>query len=398
MSDVESIDFEVMFREANFSPRYMWSEYRKWILCFAACLMLNALLSQSNFRVTAHYGFIIPHREEIQNLIQGHSFGMNAELPLTYKSEKFWHKAWSGPQQTWTFTYLNTGNPKQLGSHYSVLHQLYLPLQSPISTHKIKQQLALGIGLGYATKVWNQIDNYQAPVLSSHLNTALSLQYGVQFIQMKWMPLTMGLRLAHFSNGSLKTPNLGTNNFSFFLATDMQSKRHQSVILSDTVATKNFYRYKITGGYCFGLKEILPPGEKKYFVNGLNLGLDFRNNGKSSFTSGIDIMRNSSLPALLLEKSGKILSTNQLTQLGVTLGYVMHFNRFELRFQQGLYCIDRYKQDGVFYQRVGLRFYVMDSFWISVMLKTHFAKADYGEYGIGYALPWSRRSYRSIGR
>lgn len=359
-------------------------------------ILQNDLYAQRNVQFTSHYGFIIPHREEIKNLIQGHSFGVNAEMFLHYKQEKFWHRAWSGPHQTWTITYLNTGNPKQLGSHFSFLHQLYLPLQRSASDRKMKQHIALGIGLGYSSKVWNQFDNYQAPVLSSHLNTALSMQYSLQCFKSKRSAISMGLRLAHFSNGSLKTPNLGTNNLSLFVATEWIGKQHNSADLKDSgqdIMQSDFFQFRITGGYCFGLKEILPPGEKKYFVSGLNLGFDSRMNSKSSLSCGTDLMRNTSLSVLLKEKSDTTISDNALIQLGGTLGYVMHFNRFELRFQQGLYIIDRYKGDGLLYQRVGLRFYISDHAWIAVMLKTHFAKADYGEYGIGYAFPWRNQTY-----
>ena len=367
------------------------------LLIMIWCLFLIQInsLAQTNLRITSHYGFIIPHREEIKNLIQGHSWGVNAEIPLHYRKEKFWHRAWSNPEQTWTITYLNTGNPKQLGTHYSILHQLYLPLQSPAVKRKISQYMALGIGLGYASKVWNATDNYQATVLSSHLNTALLLQYGCRLKRQDRPSISWGLRLAHFSNGSLKTPNLGTNNFSFFVATEWNGKSHMEEQHSDTVLSKEFSRFRMTGGYFFGLKEILPPGERKYFVNGLNIGFDARLNSKSSFTTGVDVMRNSSLPVLLQEKTGITSSVNAMIQWGAAIGYVMHFNRFELRFQQGLYCIDRYKEDGILYQRVVLRFYVTSRYWISVMLKTHFAKADYGEYGMGYALPWRQRTYTS---
>ena len=363
------------------------------IVCIGNDHLCKVCKAQTNLRLTAHYGFIIPHREEIKNLIQGHSWGVNAEMPLRYKQEKFWHRAWSNPRQTWTITYLNTGNPKQLGSHYSILHQLYLPLQKPSLERKLKHQLALGIGLGYTSKVWNQTENYQATMLSSHVNTALSMQYGMQMTTLAGRAISWGFRLAHFSNGSLKTPNLGTNNFSFFVATELKPMNCNTIRNSDSILTKDCSHFRFTAGYCFGLKEIPPPGEKKYFVNGINLGLDVRLNPKSSFTCGVDVMRNSSLPILLQEKKEILLSANDMAQLGATLGYVMHFNRFELRFQQGLYCVDRYKEDGILYQRVGLRFYVTERCWASVMLKTHFAKADYGEYGIGYALPWRKRTY-----
>jgi len=357
---------------------------------FVAIMFPPLLRAQTSFQLTGHYGFIIPHREEIQNLIQGHSWGLNADYELNYKREKFWHRAWSGPRQTWTATYLNTGNPLQLGSHLSILHQLFLPLQKLDSQRRIHQTLALGVGLGYTTKIWNQESNYQAPALSSHLNTALALQYGIEFTRNERSRFSAGLRLAHFSNGSLRTPNLGTNNFSFFVSKRIGALDARKSIKRDSLLTAEICRYKFTAGYLFGIKEILPPGERKYFVSIASLGIDRRMNARYSLCFGLDGMRNSSLPELMKEKLGRSNSVNDLMQLGATFGCSMHFNRFELRFQQGAYIIDGYKQDGLLYQRVGLRFYVSEKWWLGLMLKTHFAKADYGEYGMGYAISWRK--------
>ena len=47
---------------------------------------------------------------------------------------------------------------------------------------------------------------------------------------------------------------------------------------------------------------------------------------------------------------------------------------------------DRYDMDNELYHRVGMRYQFDNGLLLNMVLKTHWAKADYVEYGIGYTL------------
>ncbi len=134
-----------------------------------------------------------------------------------------------------------------------------------------------------------------------------------------------------------------------------------------------------------GFKEIPPPYGKKFTVFVTSLLQERRISYKSSFGIGADFFYNSSLKVLMERKSEASVAESKVIQSGLLFSYTLHFNQFELKMQQGFYIHDNWKVDGNFYHRFGLRYRVTDHLFAQLTLKTHFAKADYGEWGMGYS-------------
>jgi hypothetical protein len=99
---------------------------------------------------------------------------------------------------------------------------------------------------------------------------------------------------------------------------------------------------------------------------------------------GIDAFYDSSLRPLVLQRSGDSVTPSQVMQLGAVCSYSLFFDRFALKIQQGFYVMDAQRLNGSLYHRVGLRYAISNHLYAQLTLKTHFAKADYGELGVGY--------------
>jgi hypothetical protein len=119
---------------------------------------------------------------------------------------------------------------------------------------------------------------------------------------------------------------------------------------------------------------------------------EHRHRVKSSWGYGLDAFYNRSLLAVMNRNADTSYAFFRPLQVGAVVGFNLHFNRFELKMQQGVYLLDKWKGDGRFYHRVGLRYRFGESWFAQLTLKTHFAKADFGELGIGYC--WSRPRQR----
>ena len=50
----------------------------------------------------------------------------------------------------------------------------------------------------------------------------------------------------------------------------------------------------------------------------------------------------------------------------------------------GTYAYSKAKEDGPIYDRIGLRYYCKNNLIVNFSLKTHFANADFLDFGIGY--------------
>jgi len=377
-----------------------WPSYRSGVIAFT---MLTSLLcssfvhaqvdssSQWCVSVSPHAGFIVPHNKSITHLIQGHSTGIHVYAFHAVDGSKYWHYAYNRPEQGVDFTFTNTGNPQQLGQQYAASYLLNLPLNRrpvgnqdfEISHSGYRHWLGLGIGLGYATKYWDLETNHQAAVLGSHVNVALSLQYSMRIAIFRSSELRAGIRLTHFSNGAYQLPNLGTNNAGLFLSYAMGRSKHLEL---NPFPEPSRERYRISMGVVSGLKEIPPPTGRKYAAFVLSCLAERRVSYKSAFGFGVDWFYDSSLRPLVQQRTREVVGPASVMQLGVVMSYSLFFDRFSLKMQQGYYLADAFRLNGSLYHRVGLRYDVGANFYAQLTLKTHFAKADYGELGIGYLL------------
>ena len=56
-----------------------------------------------------------------------------------------------------------------------------------------------------------------------------------------------------------------------------------------------------------------------------------------------------------------------------------------------LYLRDRYRPNGPLYHRIGFRYQLKNGLYGNVTLKSHWAKADYMELGIGYVFNFKKK-------
>jgi hypothetical protein len=336
-----------------------------------------------------NFGFIVPHNKQMTHLIQGHSYGFHTSVMKKLNTLP-WHMAYHSPEHGFDFTYINTGNKKQLGQQLAFSYLLNLPLNRQKETEQspsYRHWLGLGIGVGYTTVIWDLRDNHKAAVIGSHLNSALTLQYSVRIKQWSHGELRSGLRITHFSNGAFQIPNLGTNNAGIFLSYLFHDKsdaiNNSTIPKPSKTDYEDSYRFTVFAGA--GLKEIQPPIRKKYPAYTFSALLEKRVSYKSSIGLGADLFNNTSLKTVQERLSHTEVSNADIIQMGIALSYSLLFRDFELKMQQGFYLYDQFNLDGKLYNRFGLRYRLNEHWFAQLTLKTHFAKADYAEWGFGYA-------------
>jgi hypothetical protein len=339
--------------------------------------------------VSPQGGFIIPHHQSVTHLIQGHSMGLHVYANRATDGSKFWHWAYNFPECGVDFTAINSGNSRELGDQYSSSYLVNLPLnrgnhlwnKSSVSDRKFKHWIGLGIGLGYSSQRWDLESNHQAPMLGSRLNAALSIQYSMRLAAFTFGEFRAGFRVLHFSNGAFQLPNLGTNNAGLFLSYATAKHAHRNVQVPSTPIME---KYMLSLGIAAGMKEILPPNGRKYIASVVSLLGEKRISYKSGLGIGLDLLFDESASYLFEQRMGYRPASSQSIQLGGLISYSLFFDRLSLKMQQGIYMRDAYRLNGLLYHRFGLRYEITRRLFAQLTLKTHFAKADFGEVGIGY--------------
>ena len=73
-------------------------------------------------------------------------------------------------------------------------------------------------------------------------------------------------------------------------------------------------------------------------------------------------------------------------RVGVFVGHELFINKSSIETQFGYYAYYPFDFEGRVYQRIGLKHYFDDKWFAAVTLKTHAAKAEAVEIGIGIRL------------
>ena len=334
-----------------------------------------------SFSFQAHTGFLMAHRPTIIYLQDEKAYAYEFSILKSRTGEADWHSRFNYPLIGFSYRYSNFGNSKRIGNAHALYPQLLLPL---FHKQRLRVGVRFGFGFGYVEKPFDVRDNYKNLAIGSHLNASVLLGLQFRALIRKRVQISTGLDFYHLSNGAASIPNLGINLPSIYMGINYFSG----------TATNNFYtarekptrKTEITIYYAAGIKEKYPPAGPKYLVNVLNGQIHTTSGTKGLLGGGIEYMLDESLPAKLEDDGIQTAFIEGATRIGLfgSAGYRM--GKWDGHFQTGFYLYNRYKPDGDLYSRIAIRHHFNQHLFATLNLKTHYAKADYAEWGIGYRL------------
>jgi len=331
-----------------------------------------------------HYGFVMPlYTSSMNILIQGHVPAFELDYTSKPASQDSWLNAYHCPEVGIAFfdAYLN--NPAQLGTEYG----LY-----PFANFHLKRSFKeglyfrVGIGISYFPIIFNAFDNHKNDVIGSHFDAMVNIRLDYHIYLSKTFRLETGLGLTHCSNGAFQTPNLGINlvtanaGLSYCIG---NAKKSPGKIVADTTKSRKLENdfYVAVGG-----SEVEPPGGKRYIDVTLSYIAFRRLSSKSKLGIGVDIFNNQANTERLKVDSVYLKNNLAITQLGLKVAYELVLGNLSLPLEMGGYAYTRYNGNGYVYNRIGVRYYAGKHFIANLTLLTHFAKADFIEWGVGYKL------------
>jgi hypothetical protein len=288
-----------------------------------------------------------------------------------------WQQAFHAPETGFTFFYAWLGNPTELGNMMGVYPFINFHLQR---SYKETLYLKVGMGLGYMPVIYDRITNHKNDVIGSHLNAMINLRLNSHIYLSDKLRLEIGLGVTHCSDGNFQTPNLGLNLLTVNTGLSYCIKSYKCLAphYADTSHKKLENNIFLAGG----LSEREPPGQAKYGALTLDYTAYYVINSKNKIGLGVNVFNNNTNIARLADDSIYI-NWLQNIQLGFAVCYELNIGKLTLPVEMGVYAYSFYKQSSIF-NRFGLRYYVNKHIIINLTLLTHFASADYIEWGAGY--------------
>lgn len=333
----------------------------------------------THFSLDRNYGFLWPHKNEVKALQRGPYEGFELKAGSVLSS-KDWHHWYRFPEIGLSYSYHNPGYPEILG--YG--HALSAYARIPYFIHPSAQLLYhLNFGIGYLTDKFDLDDNYYNIAIGSHFNIFGRLGIAYRQKISKHFYLKTGVALSHFSNTSIAKPNLGINLISGDIGIEYDLKEYPAV---QRTKTKSLRYFEFSGVIAWSIKEIAPPGQRKYLTQSMFLNLERRVSSKYQVGIGCDFFYDGSLHDLMIKRDIPTSGFGDYLRNGVHISGGMLVGRVLFNLQVGRYLFVDYLPDGAIYNRLSLRTYLDNGMIINISLKSHYGRADFAEFGIGYAI------------
>ncbi len=333
-----------------------------------------------------YYGTILEHNPDISHLITGHPNG----VILSYSRKTFGHASWESrynyPDWGFSFVYQNMKN-EFLGDNYG--------LYAHYNFYFLKRHLMfrIGQGIAYTTNPYDKEENFRNNAYGSDLlsTTYVMLNYKKENI-FKGFGLQAGISIIHNSNANVRAPNTSTNIFAFNLGANYSLEyENEPEYIASTEDRKYTEKIKYNVALRSGINEsdIIGMGQYPFLI--VSAYADKRLNRKSAIQVGADIFFSKFLKELIYFNSVAFPEFNvsgdeDWKRVGVFVGHELFINKMSVEMQLGYYIYYPYDFEGRVYNRIGLKRYFGEKLFGAITLKSHGAKAEAVEFGIGMRL------------
>jgi hypothetical protein len=341
--------------------------------------------------VSGQYGFLWSHRYNMGHLVKQNLTTFEVDVWKTADGTRSWHRAFHFPGAGIALHYIPLGNPDQLGNAIGI----YPFVNFPLGKYKrnFKLHMRYGWGIGWLTKSFDPLENHKNIAIGSHLNTCFSLRLNGMWTMGNSSYLELGLGITHFSNGAARLPNLGIN--LPMVSVGYHFKAHEKYnpatrvphdykgVATDSLLATG--KWHISALLVLGANDIDPPGGNRFGVANVLTYMMKQASRKHRFGGGIDVMYSQAIHHKVVYDSIDVnAGVAGAMQPGVKFCYELVLGRVSLPGEFGVYLYSKYKENGPIYNRFGIRYLAGEHVVLNFTLKTHFAKAEYWETGIGW--------------
>lgn len=334
-------------------------------------------------------GNIALHNNDILHLINGHPEGVILSWNKKTYGFKDWEQRYNYPDYGATFVYQSLKNDV-LGNNMSFYaHYNFYFLNRNI-------MFRIGQGIGYTPKPYDKETNYRNIAFGTKMlsSTIMMLNYKKEHI-IDNFGLQAGFAFIHYSNANVKAPNASVNSITLNLGVtyNLDDEEEPSYKTNIADGDKEQFTQPVKYNLVFrgGVNESDVVGSGRFPFYILSAYADKRINVKSALQFGTEVFLSNFLKELIYYQSvadlGENISGNEdYKRVGVFAGHELFINKTSLETQFGYYVYYPFDFEGRIYSRIGLKRYINDKWFGALTLKTHGAKAEAVEIGIGVRL------------
>lgn len=323
-------------------------------------------------------GFLYAHTADARNL-EAHVQGFEISYSQINNTSKTWNNYYKDAEVSYNFMFMNLGNPDLTGKIYALGTNFNFNIKGNSKSHLT---LRMGTGLGYITQKFDFYENRKNMAIGSNINGCIQLGVYYQRKLTSKIDLKAGLGVTHFSNGSVRVPNLGVNMPSLFLG--LQTRYKYKTLKKDTIL-KPLKQTKHLMLFNYAFKEKFTAKPKVFNIFNIGYRMTKPISSVRDWYLGGDLVWDATHPySHDLKNPSPRVAVDNSTELGALIGHQYNIGKLSFLTEIGFYILNPYQTKYFSYQRLGFRFRFNKNWYSSGMLKVHFGTADYFEWGIGY--------------
>ncbi|NAS13960.1 acyloxyacyl hydrolase [Poritiphilus flavus] len=357
-----------------------------WLFSLCGFAQQAEKLSTYTLDTSPFYGSILLHNTDISHLISAHPAGFILSFNKKTFGEESWQQSYNYPDSGFSFIYQGMNNPT-LGENFGLYahYNFYF--------FKRNLQFRIGQGIAYNTNPYDKNENFRNNAYGSHLlsTTFLMLNYHKEKL-FRNLGVKAGISLVHYSNANFRAPNTSTNTFAFNagIVYSLEEDWDKGYLVQDK-PEKITERIKYNIAFRTGLNEsdVINSGQFPFYI--ISAYADKRLGRKSALQIGTDIFFSNFLKELIRFQAISFPEMNvdadtDFKRVGLFLGHELFINKMSVVTQLGYYVYYPFDFEGRMYNRIGLKRYFGDRWFGAVTLKSHAAKAEAVEFGVGVRL------------
>jgi len=357
---------------------------------FSICILgfSQDRLHTSTFDLNYFKGNVALHNNDILHLIEGHPEGFILSWNKKTYGFNDWEQRFNYPDYGFSMAYQNLKNPilGNVVSAYAHYNFYFL---------KRRLMFRIGQGLAYTNNPYDKASNFRNIAFGSHLmsSTFVMLNY-------KSKPLfdgfgfQTGLSLLHYSNANVKAPNASVNTITINLGITYDldydnAPDYQNTLSEDDKKFTEPIKFNMVFRTGINESDFVDSGQFPFYI--FSGYADKRINRKSAIQVGADVFFSNFLKELIYFRSvaypeENVSGNEDYKRIGLFAGHELFINRSSIVTQLGYYVYYPFDFEGRTYVRIGLKRYFSKKWFGVLTLKSHGAKAEAVEFGIGLRL------------
>ncbi|NNK86854.1 MAG: acyloxyacyl hydrolase [Flavobacteriaceae bacterium] len=363
----------------------------RYLFAAALCLWFTQLSAQdllesSTVDVSYFKGNIALHNDGILHLITGHPEGLIVAWNKKTFGDEAWHQRYNYPDYGISLSYQDL-KTEALG------HNLGIYGHFNFYFFDRNLMFRIGQGMGWTSNPYDRVNNTKNNAFGSSLmsSTYAMLKYRKERLFHRF-GIQAGLTTVHYSNANVKAPNTSVNSVTASLGIIYNLDEEDQEYRYDLTADEKFteaVRYNFVFRSGINESDVVGMGQYPFYI--FSAYADKRINHKSALQAGTDIFFSNFLKELITFKSIAFPEDNvdpdsDYKRVGIFLGHELFINKLTIVTQFGYYIYYPFDFEGRVYQRIGLKRYFGDQWFGAITLKSHAAKAEAVEFGIGIRL------------